>query len=282
MLLCYDFPSKVTSTTRLFADDSLLYRTIRTNEDSQTLQRDLDRLQQWENDWLMSFNASKCEVIRVTKKRAPIASPYYIHGSQLQQAIDGRYLGVHIHEKLSWNTHVAKTAQKANNSLAFLRRNLARCPQEIKAQCYQTLVRPILEYASLAWDPHTKTNIDHLETVQRRAARFVKGDYRTTSSTSQMIRDIGWKPLVERRSNAKVILIYRIINGLVQIPVSPFLHPSSISTRGHSDRFLVPFCRTDTLRHSFFPSAIRLWNQLPATLITTDSVEGFKRSRPAL
>ena len=67
-----DLPLKVSSTTRLFADDSLLYRRIKSPEDAQILQEDLDKLQEWERDWQMSFNASKCEVIRVTRKRNPI------------------------------------------------------------------------------------------------------------------------------------------------------------------------------------------------------------------
>ena len=60
-----DLPLKVSSTTRLFADDSLLYWRIKSPEDARILQEDLDKLQEWERDWQMSFNASKCEVIRV-------------------------------------------------------------------------------------------------------------------------------------------------------------------------------------------------------------------------
>ena len=114
----------------------------------------------------MSFNPSKCEVIQITRKRNPIRSTYSIHRRDLKVVKGGTYFGVHIDEKLTMNTHVATTAKKANNSLAFLRRNLTSCPQDIKAQCYQTLVRPILEYAGTAWDPHTKTNINQLEAVQ--------------------------------------------------------------------------------------------------------------------
>ena len=40
-----DLPKNVTSTTRLFADDSLLYRRIRTTEDHRNLQEDLSRLE---------------------------------------------------------------------------------------------------------------------------------------------------------------------------------------------------------------------------------------------
>ena len=165
LLYINDLPEKVTSTARLFADDSLLYRIIRTSKDSEALQADLDNLQQWEKDWQMSFNPSKCETLHITRRKAPIKTRYKIHKEDLTEAKSGRYLGVSISDNLSWNAHVDQTTKKANNSLAFLRRNLTSCPQDIKAQSYKTLVRPILEYASSAWDPYTQTNITQLEAV---------------------------------------------------------------------------------------------------------------------
>ena len=184
-------PLKVSSTTRLFADYSLLYRKIKSPEDAQILQEDLNRLQQWEKGWQMSFNPIKCEVIRSTRKRNPIKTSYHIHGQDLTVAKTGKYLGVTISDNLSWNAHIDATTKKANNSLAFLRRNLASCPKDIKAQSCLTLVRPIFDYSSTSWDPYTKNNIQKLEAVQRRAARLVIGDYRTISSPSQMIADLG-------------------------------------------------------------------------------------------
>ena len=63
--------------------------------------------------------------------------------------------------------------------------------EDTKAQCYTSLVRPILEGESSVWDPHTIKNIQQLEAMQRRAAKFVMGDYKTYSSTSKMISDLG-------------------------------------------------------------------------------------------
>ena len=38
------------------------------------------------------------------------------------------------------------------------------------------MVRPIVEYACTVWEPYTRKNIQSLETVQRKAAQFVKND----------------------------------------------------------------------------------------------------------
>ena len=85
----------------------------------------------------------------------------------------------------------------------------------VKAQCYTTLVRPIMEYACIIWEPVTQKNIRELEMVQRRAARFVTVDYRTTSSVTQMLDALQWTELQQRRKRAKVIM--RIVNHLVAI-----------------------------------------------------------------
>ena len=70
-------PPCVTSRARLFADDCLLYRPIKTEADATKLQ-DIDALQNWESTWQMSFNPDKCEVLRITNKRNKIMANYYI------------------------------------------------------------------------------------------------------------------------------------------------------------------------------------------------------------
>jgi len=56
----------------LFADDTYLYHTIKTQDDVSLLQNDINALVKWENDWSMEFNPGKCNLLRVTNKKNKI------------------------------------------------------------------------------------------------------------------------------------------------------------------------------------------------------------------
>jgi hypothetical protein len=176
-----------------------------------------------------------------------------------------------------FNDHINKVTKKAHNTLSFLGRNISRCPTNIKTQCYSTLVRRSLEYASIVWSPAKKGSISQIEAVQRRAARFAFGDCRRTSSVTAMLQQLNWTPLEIRRNNARLVMMYRIVYELVDIPSAPHLQKSSLyGTRGHSIKFLVPHSRTSVYRNSYFPQAIRLWNNLPGQLVVAVSLDSFK------
>ena len=117
----------------------------------------------------MPFNPKKCEFLRITNKKSPLIHTYYIATSPIKEVTSTKYLGVLIDHKLTWNDHIQSIIHKAAQINGFLYRNLRQCPAHIKV-CYKSMVRPILEYASSVWDPHTTANIQKLESVQRRAA----------------------------------------------------------------------------------------------------------------
>ena len=66
--------------------------------------------------------------------------------------------------------------------------------------------------------PTPTKDIDRIENVQRRAARFIYSDYKRTSSVTAMMNELGWKPLNERRKEQRLVLLFKIVNDLVAIP----------------------------------------------------------------
>ena len=132
--------------------------------------------------------------------------------------MDAKYLGVTLSNDLEWSKHIATMTNKANSKLSFLRRNLKGCPEKFKQTGYFSLIRSFMEYGALVLDPYQKYNSDKVERVQRRAAKFVKSRCARYSSVSYMLDELGWPPLSQRRQEALLILFYKIINGLAQVP----------------------------------------------------------------
>ena len=130
--------SRVSAPVRLFADDCLLYSVIWHQQDAASLQTDLNHLQEWVREWQMVFNPDKCEHTRITNKRKVIQTSYNIHGQTLNETSKAKYLGVTIDNTLSLNSHIDIVTKKANQTTAFLRRNLSSCPKDVKAKVHSS------------------------------------------------------------------------------------------------------------------------------------------------
>lgn len=127
----------------------------------------------------------------------------------------------------------------------------APCPAQVKAYIYTSVVQPILEYTSTAWDLYIQVCINEVKAVHRCAARFVKGDYHTTSRTSQMTADLGRQTLESRRKQAKVTMMYCIVNRLINFSPDVYLCPASSTTPGNTTHFIAPYCQYNHSRQHY-------------------------------
>ena len=148
------------------------------------------------------------------------------------------------------------------------------CPNSVKSTCYKALVRPVMEYGSMIWDPYTQENIHRLEMVQRRSARFVTGKYKYKYSVTPMLEELGWPTLQDRRAQSKLTMMFRITNDLVDVNLP--LIPAGRSLRGHSNKFVIPHTKSAVYQKSFLPDTIRMWNSLPQEIAESNSLNIFK------
>jgi hypothetical protein len=130
--------------------------------DQDSLQTDLNSLASWEQKWKMSFHPAKCTTVHMTRRRITLPYGYTLHGQTLQEETQAKYLGVTLTSDLKWSTHIANITNKANKTLGFVRRNIKTNNKAAKQAAYKALVRPVLEYASPVWDPHTADDIASL------------------------------------------------------------------------------------------------------------------------
>ena len=158
----------------------------------------------------MEFHPSKCQVISITDKVEPIIAKYQIHDHIQEKVHCAKYLGIYIDSKLAFNTHVDAIVKEANSTRAFLAGNIPRCSRKM---AYATCIRPIEEYASPVWDPHTKRNTNNIEMVQRSCARYATGILGRTSSVTSLFNCLNWSTLEERRRQYSLAVMYRILHN---------------------------------------------------------------------
>ena len=106
-------------------------------------------------------------------------------------------------------------------------------------------------------------------------ARFATNNLSYHSSETSMLVRLRWPLLKHRRNYLKLIMFYKILHGLVDASFT--LTSLSTSTHGHSQRFVIPFARTETYLNSLIPPTINLWNLLPKSLVDLNDINHFKR-----
>ena len=124
---------------------------------------------------------------------------------------------------------------------------------------YRSFIRPIFEYASVVWHnaPRLEKYCTRLEQLQLDAARTVTGTNRNASKQS-IYCETGWGTLSNRREKQRLILFYKIINGLAPRHLENTLHSHTHNTHGHytrqQDNIRHILARTDKYRNSLYPT----------------------------
>ena len=262
---------------RLFADDCVLYvgkssRRLTVNSCNKICS--ISRTGRIRG--LCPLNADKCNSISITRKKKKIQHSYSLHNQNLEQVKDTRYLGVDLASDLSWKNHIQRTCSKANRQLAFLRRNLQIQNTRVKETAYKGLVRPVTEYCCTVWDPNYKKYKNQLESVQRRAARFVHNRYERQAPVTEMVNNLGWDPLELRRLRARLTMLFKIQQNLVAVPMPSVISVPVRSTPRHPHDFQHMYTSTNSYKYSFFIHTVHQWNLLPPSITSMASLSSFK------
>ena len=127
-------------------------------------------------------------------------------------------------------------------------------------------------------DPYTTEDINRLDKVQRRAARFVANNYtdRTPECVTAMVNSLGCEPLIQRRLHHRLIMMFKTIHGDVDIPeAASMLKTGDRRTRG-AHRLHLPFTSVKAYKLSFYPRTIQDLNVLPTAITNITELKDFK------
>ena len=167
-----DLPGEVNSFCKIFADDTKIYdKSMNFNR----FQEDLNHLQNWSDKWNLYFNVEQCKVLRVGKNNPERDYNVKMKGVNrpLQKCEEEKDLGVIFDKDLSFDTHIQKSINKANQMIGLIKRTFSYLNKDTFLKLYKAMVRSHLEYGNVIWYPRLKRQSIEIERVQRRAATLL-------------------------------------------------------------------------------------------------------------
>ena len=142
-----DMPCVIKYCCKLFADDVKIYSAIQSEDDTVSLQNDINSLVQWSTLWQLPFNIEKCKCMHVGRKST--AHSYQMNDHILENVKEEKDLGVIIDNRQKFHTHTSAAIKKANSILELIKRSFATFDEDILPLLFTFMVRPHLEYGNI-------------------------------------------------------------------------------------------------------------------------------------
>ena len=258
----------------LFADDAKIYKEIRTPADVEALTRDMKRIQEWSEKWLLSFNEDKCATMHIGLHNQK--QDYILNNKAIKKSDCEKDLGVLVSNDLKLAKHVAAVAFKANRVVGIIKKNFEFLDKETIVSLHLTLVRPILEYAVQSWCPFLVKDVEELEKVQHRITKLVPG--LENLSYEERCKELGLPTLKERRLRGDLIEVYKILHGFEGTDYHKFFKLREGVTRGHEWKLEKKEHSSGLERGGWFSiRVINPWNDLPPEVVNAPTIRAFKR-----
>ena len=302
-----DLIAGMKSDARIFADDTSLFVIVDDPVSAhETLSHDLGLVQDWANQWRMSFNPDPSkppiEVIFSTKLNPPVHQPLIFNGVMVKRVNEHKHLGLVLDSKLSFKSHINEAIKKANKGVGVIKFMSKYAPRKSLEQIFKSYVRSQIEYGDVIFHKLPLDNnpisfdisdsMQKVESVQYQAALAVSGAWKGTSKT-KIYAELGWESLSQRRWFRRMCLFYKILNNSTPLYLKnciTFPEPPRLSRYGRpitNLRNILPLCnihtRTDKFRHSFSPSCVHSWNHILDTKIrNSKNIDVFKTNIKSL
>ena len=227
-----------------------MLKKISCDADVACLKLALVKLSIWCTLWHMYLNLLKCKVLHIGYHNPMV--DYSINECVLQSTRSEKDLGVVIDQNLRFTNHIKSICRKAYFRPNLIRNCFCCCDSAFSVYMFKVYIRPLLEASSVVWSPHYKFEIDTLENVQKRFTKKLLPDH----CYSDRLKLLHLDSLVVRRIKLDLYLVFKIINGLVDLDVNEFFTLSPYqSTRGHRFKLQCNFSRLN-VRKFFFSNRV--------------------------
>ena len=258
-----------------FADDTRIWRGVKTEDDCALLQADLVSVYSWANTVNMVFNSDKFEWVRYVADSVP--APNFQYLSPGQTAIENkdnlRDLGVRLSSDLTFTLQIEKVATTASQMVGWGLRTFRGRGSYLLLTLFKSLVQPHLDYCSQLWCPSAQTEINKIEAVQRSLIRRIREPRVQGLSYWAKLKTLRVYSQERRRERYIVIFIWKISQGLVSGYEIPFTTCSTRTGRKAEPARVLQSSPSSVRRAreaTLACKGAKLFNLLPATLRNSD------------
>lgn len=287
LLYINDMPDCLKSTIPcLYADDTQIFSSSHDSvELIANLNSDLTNVHNWLAKNKLQIHPAKSKLMFIgssySLNNKLCDHPVLVNNVPIPRIKTQKCLGVDIDENLSWEKHVETICKKAGAGIGVIRRIKPFVPHDILQSIYKALVQPYFDYCSPLWDTCGKLLKDKLQKFQSRAARVITGaSYEVRSA--DVLEALSWEILNVRRSKAKSILMYKILNdhtapSLKKLFIRRNEKQHFYNLRNSDTDLSLPKPKREFLKRSFKYSGAMLWNDLTYDDKLAGSLYSFKR-----
>ena len=229
----------------------------------------------WSTKWQLPIAPSKCSVLPIGCLNNNFS--YTVSGDLLLPHVDSaRNLGVWFTSDINFHTHCNMIVKTANQRVAWLKKVFCTGDPTILISAFKAYVRPILEYASPVWSPHLLGDIDHIESVQRRFTKSLRG--LKGKPYLERLKLFNLDSLELRRLKADLYLTFSLLHGLLDFNFTKFFElRADKRTRGHPFKLVVGSFNKDCRKYFFANRVVNAWNSLPGELVMSNTLNCFKK-----
>lgn len=227
----------------------------------------------------MRFNESKTKLLRISNKRTPTDINLSMNETRLSLVPHHKHLGITFDQNGSWNTHISDIVVRASRKVGILRNLKYKLNRKSIEMLYKSVVRPIFDYCDVVWDCLPAYLNNRIESIQIDSLRIISG-VSVSCSKQKLYTETGFRPLSERRKIHRLIMFYKIINGLTPgflYDLIPHRHQDlhGYATRNR-DNYVHFLCSTEAFSKTFYPQTLRDWEALPDEIKNQPTVNLFK------
>ena len=236
------------------------------------MQKDLDTLTKWSEIWLLKFHPEKCFNLTIGIREGEESSYHMMIDNvkhEMTKIEEIKDIGVIMDSNLKFEKHINAKIVTANKILGIIRRTYVFLNKKIFLPLYKALVRSHFDYAMSIWNPHMIKFIESVESVQRRATKFIPKIKNLTYP--ERLKALNLPTLSYRRVRGDMIEVYKIISNIYDSNRSQnilnFREKNSINLRGHQFTLEHKRLYTATRVNYFANRVVNNWNSLPENVV---------------